>query len=216
MKSSQSIRCELFLLHFYLALFISITAAICYTIYMAYSFAPLDTHIQETEEWLAREFSTIRTGRASPALLDSVKVDAYGSRTPLTQVGSVSIEDARTLRVVPWDKSLIKAAEKAIIDSDLGVSVGTDDLGLRVSFPELTAERRTLLLKLANEKVEQAKVTLRGHRAIAIKDIDAAEKDGGMGKDEIERLKTEVQKKIDTGSEALEALSKRKHEEITQ
>jgi ribosome recycling factor len=181
---------------------------------MAYDFKPLDGQVKETEEWLAREFTSIRTGRAAPALLDNVKADSYGARTPLTQIGSITIEDARTLRIVPWDKSLMKAIEKAIMEADLGVSVGSDDLGLRVFFPELTAERRTLLLKLAHEKVEQAKVTLRGHRAQAIKDIDAAEKEGGMGKDESDRLKAEVQKKIDAGSEALEALSKRKHDEI--
>jgi ribosome recycling factor len=182
---------------------------------MAYSFVSLDAHIKETEEWLQREFSSIRTGRASPALLDNVKVDAYGAQTPLTQIGSITIEDARTIRVVAWDKSLTKSAEKAIMEADLGVSVGVDDQGLRVFFPELTAERRTLLLKLANEKLEQAKVTLRGHRAASIKDIEATEKEGGMGKDEVDRLKGEVQKKIDAGSESLEALGKRKHDEIT-
>ena len=182
---------------------------------MAYNFSPLDGHIKETEEWLMREFSTIRTGRATPVILDSVRVDAYGTMSPLAQIGSVSIEDARTLRVIPWDKSLNKAAEKAIIDADLGVSVGVDDQGLRVFFPELTAERRTLLLKVANEKKEQAKITLRGHRSTAIKDLDATEKEGGYGKDEIARLKEEVQKKIDAGGEMLEAQLKRKHEEIT-
>ena len=180
-----------------------------------YDFKYLEGQIKETEEWLTREFSGIRTGRATPAILDSVKADVYGARTPLNQIGSVTIEDARTLRVVPWDKSLNKAVEKAITDADLGVSVATDDQGLRVLFPDLTAERRTMLGKLANEKMEHAKVTLRGHRTEAIKDIDAAEKEGGMGKDDVVRLKEEVQKKIDAGNAALEALAKRKHEEIT-
>ncbi|MBA3789010.1 ribosome recycling factor [Patescibacteria group bacterium] len=182
---------------------------------MAYDFSALDAHIKETEEWLGREFSGIRTGRASPALLDGIKPEAYGVRTPITQIGSVTIEDARTLRVVPWDKTLNKAIEKAIMEADLGVSVGTDDLGVRVFFPELTAERRTLLLKLANDKVEQAKVTLRGHRTDALKELDAAEKEGGMGKDELDRLKEDVQKKIDVGSVAIQALAKRKHDEIS-
>ncbi len=88
---------------------------------MAYDFKTLDGHIKETEEWLAREFTGIRTGRAAPALLDNVKADAYGVRTPLTQIGSITIEDARTLRIVPWDKSLSKAVEKAILEADLGV-----------------------------------------------------------------------------------------------
>jgi ribosome recycling factor len=183
---------------------------------MAYSFSALDANIKETEEWLVREFTGIRTGRATPALLDTVRVDVYGARTPLTQIGSVSIEDARTLRVIPWDKSLNKEAEKAVNEADLGVSVAVDDQGLRIFFPQLTAERRTLLLKLANDRVEHAKITLRGHRTDANKEIDAAEKEGGMGKDEVTRLKEDVQKKIDAGSAALETLSKKKHEEISQ
>ncbi len=182
---------------------------------MAYDFSALDAHIKETEEWLTREFSGIRTGRATPAILDSVKAEAYGARTPLAQIGTVSIEDARTLRVIPWDKSLQKAVEKAIQEADLGVSVATDDQGLRVVFPDLTAERRTMLMKLANEKVEHAKVTLRGHRGDAIKKLDADEKEGGMGKDDVQRYKEEVQKKIDAAVAVLEVHSKKKHDEIS-
>lgn len=181
---------------------------------MAYDFSTLKSHIKETEEWLIREFSSIRTGRASAALLDSVKPEVYGARTPLQQVGSVTIEDARTIRIVPWDKTTGKNIEKAITEADLGVSVVTDDTGLRVIFPELTAERRTLLQKLAGERCEDARITLRGHRTNALKEIDAAEKEGGMGQDEVKRLKEEVQKHIDAGQGALDALLKKKHEEI--
>jgi ribosome recycling factor len=186
-----------------------------HSFHMAYDFKPLDANIKDTEEWLTREFSGIRTGRATPAILDSVKADVYGARTPLNQIGTVTIEDARTLRVIPWDKTLNKAVEKAIMEADLGISVATDDQGLRVLFPDLTADRRTMLGKLANEKMEHAKVTLRGHRTDAIKDIDASEKEGGMGKDEVVRLKEEVQKKIDAANAGLEALAKRKHDEIS-
>ena len=182
---------------------------------MAYDFSRLTAQIAETEEWLRKELSNVRTGRSSPALLDSVKPEVYGARTPLQQLGSVTIEDARTLRIACWDKSNLKAIEKAIIDADLGISVVTDDQGLRVIFPELTAERRTMLGKLASDKTEQAKVTLRGHRADAIKELEAAEKDGGMGKDDLFRYKEDIQKRIDKGTEALEALLKRKQEEIT-
>ncbi len=182
---------------------------------MAYDFKKLTAGIKETEEWLSREFSGIRTGRASTALLEGVKPEVYGARTPLQQVGSVSVEDARTIRIVPWDKTASKAVEKAITEADLGVSVTVDDQGLRVIFPELTAERRTMLQKLASGKCEEAKVTLRGHRGEAIKDIDAAEKEGGMGADEVKRLKEEVQKMIDAGNTSLEASLKKKQEEIS-
>jgi ribosome recycling factor len=182
---------------------------------MAYDASGLKSKIKETEEWLTRELSGVRTGRATPALLDIVKPEAYGTKTPITQLGSVTIEDARTLRIIPWDKSVTKSIEKAITEADLGVSVATDDQGLRVIFPELTAERRTLLTKLANEKHEQAKVTLRGHRTDAIKEIDALEKDG-MGKDLATRSRDEVQKLIDAGNGVLAALAKKKEEEIAQ
>jgi ribosome recycling factor len=182
---------------------------------MAYDFSKLDTGIKETKEWLASEFSSIRTGRSSPAILDGVKPEVYGTRTPMQQLGSVSIEDARTLRVVPWDKSTVKSIEKAITEADLGVSVVTDDQGLRIIFPELTADRRTMLGKLAGQKCEDARVTLRGHRTDAIKGLESAEKEGGMGEDELGRLKDEVQKKIDAANADLDAALKRKLEEIT-
>lgn len=181
---------------------------------MAYDFSKLKQKIKESEEWLAQELSGIRTGRATPTLLDSVKADAYGARSPLSQVASVSVEDARTLRVIPWDKSLVKSIEKAIVEADLGVGTAVDDVGLRVTFPELTAERRTSLKKIAGEKLEQAKVTLRSHRTDALHEIDATEKAGGVGEDEVKRLKVEVQKLIDSGNENLIKLGEKKDVEI--
>ena len=181
---------------------------------MAYDFSKLNKHITETHEWLEREYTTIRTGRASSAILDNVKVDSYGTMTPLNQVGSIGVEDARSIRVIPWDKSLIKHIEKAITDSDLGVGVGSDDQGVRVSFPELTAERRVMLVKLAKDKLEQSRVTLRGHRTDAINELEAAEKEGGMSQDDLKRYKEELQKLIDKCNESLEAMAKRKETEI--
>jgi ribosome recycling factor len=191
-------------------------SAFCYTTAMAYDFTPLTNHLQETQDWLVRELSGVRTGRATPTLLDSLRVDAYGARTPLSAIASVTIEDARTLRIVPWDKELSKAIERAIDDADLGVSAVVDDSGMRVVFPMLTQERRQQLSKLANEKLEQAKVTLRGHRTDSIKALEATEKEGGMGKDEVERHKAEIQKRIDAGNAALEALAQKKHTEIAE
>ncbi|MEA2701405.1 MAG: ribosome recycling factor [Candidatus Parcubacteria bacterium] len=183
---------------------------------MAYDFSKLIAHVKETEEWLQRELSGIRTGRAASALLDSVRAEAYGAKTPINGLASVTVEDARTIRIVPWDKTVSKAIEKAVNDADLGVSVSVDDTGLRVAFPELTAERRTMLGKLAGDRLEQARVTLRGHRTDALKELDAAEKEGGMGQDELKRLKEEAQKHIDKGMETLEALAKKKQEDIAQ
>ncbi|MEK7604574.1 MAG: ribosome recycling factor [Patescibacteria group bacterium] len=183
---------------------------------MAYDFSPLKQNISDTEEWLSRELSGVRTGRATPTLLDGVKPEAYGTRTPLRDIASVSVEDARTLRIIPWDKELLKAIEKAITDADLGVGVSTDDQGLRISFPELTSERRTQLSKIAGERTEQARITLRSHRTDALKRLDAVEAAGGMGEDEVKRLKAEIQKMIDTGNETLSVHLARKEAEIAQ
>ncbi len=183
---------------------------------MLYDFSKLKANVKETEEWLARELSGIRTGRATPTLLDVVKPEAYGTRTPLREIASVSVEDARTLRVIPWNRELLKMIEKGITAADLGVGIATDDQGLRISFPELTGERRTQLLKIAGDKTEHAKVTLRSHRTDALKILEAAEKAGGMGKDESARLKIEIQKLIDAGNDSLAKLLKRKEAEIAQ
>lgn len=183
---------------------------------MAYDFSKLKTNIKETTEWLQRELAGIRTGRATTALLDAVRAEAYGARTPLPQLASVTVEDARTIRVVPWDKSVAKPIEKAISEADLGVSVAVDDTGMRVIFPDLTADRRTLLQKLVGERLEDARITLRGHRADALKELDAAEKGGGMSQDELGRLKEEAQKLIDAGVAELETLAKKKNEDIAQ
>ncbi|HVB19709.1 MAG TPA: ribosome-recycling factor [Candidatus Paceibacterota bacterium] len=183
---------------------------------MAYDFSRLDADIAETQEWLVRELSGIRTGRATPTLLDGVKPEAYGMRTPLNEIASVSVEDTHTLRVIPWDKDLLKTIEKGIAAADLGVGISTDDQGLRVSFPELTSERRIQLSKIASDRVEQAKVTLRSHRTDALKALEAAEKAGGIGKDEITRLKGEVQKHIDAGNDSFARALARKEEEIAR
>lgn len=182
---------------------------------MAFDFTKLKNNIKDTEEWLSRELSGVRTGRASVALLDSVKPEVYGTRTPMQQIGSITVEDARTLRFIPWDKTNAKAVEKAITEADLGVSVAVDDQGIRVIFPELTAERRTMLGKLAGERCEHARVTMRGHRTDAIKELDAAEAAGGMGEDEHRRLKEELQKLIDAGIKNLDAALEKKLEEIS-
>lgn len=181
---------------------------------MAYDFSKLTGGIKETEDWLTRELAGVRTGRATPTLLDAVKPDIYGARTPISNVASVTVEDARTLRIVPWDKTVVKNIEKGINDADLGVSVSVDDMGLRVSFPELTAERRTMLAKIAGEKFEHAKVTLRGLRNEASKELEAEEKNGDMSKDELFRFKEDMQKLIDAGNASLEAIAKRKQDEI--
>lgn len=183
---------------------------------MAYDFKDLKAGIKGTEEWLKAEFAGIRTGRATPALLDSVMVEAYGSMMPINQVGSISVEDARMMRVTPWDTSLSKAVEKAIMLADLGLSLAVDERGVRISFPDLTSDRRAMLVKLAKQKLEEARITLRGEREKTIKDIERKEKEGEISEDEKFRLKTELQKYIDEGGIALEGLVAKKEKEIAE
>ncbi len=179
-----------------------------------YDFSKFKNKVKEVEEWLKKECAGIRTGRATPTLLDSVKVESYGSMMTLPQVGSVTTEDPRTIRIVPWDMSQVKSIEKALIASNLGVGVSTDDKGLRVVFPELTAERREQIVKIAKQKLEEAKVTLRSHREEVVKDLQVKEKAGGVGKDDINRFKNDLQKFVDQANKALEEQFAKKEKEI--
>ena len=181
---------------------------------MAYDFSKIKAAVAATEKWLADELSSVRTGRATPTLLDAVQVEVYGSRMSLIEVASITVEDVRSLYVAPWDKSQIKPIEKAITVADLGVGVGSDDKGVRVSFPELTAERRQQLVKIVRGKLEDARVTLRGERSRTMDDIDAMKNDGAMGEDDAHRAKDEVQKIIDAGNAALETLVEKKEKEL--
>ena len=181
---------------------------------MIYNFATLKTKVKDVEEWLKKENAQIRTGRASISLLDFIKVDSYGAMMPLNQVGGLSTEDPRTIRIAPWDMGQVKEIEKALVASNLGVSVAVDDRGLRISFPPLTTERRDQFIKLAKEKLEQGKISLRKNRDEAWNDIQKKEKEGGMGEDEKFRLKTEMEKIVQDATKNIESLYKKKEEEL--
>lgn len=181
---------------------------------MAYNFKNFDTRSGEIVDWLVREFSGIRTGRATPMLLDLIHVESYGTRVPLNQVGSVNVEDPRTLRISVWDQSQIRAVEKAISEANLGISVVVDGAGLRVIFPELTGERRVQLIKLAKAKLEEARVSIRGARDDTMKEIDVLHKSGGMSEDERFTTKEELQKRVDAKNTALQSVYETKEKEI--
>ena len=151
---------------------------------------------------------------ASPSILDSVKVEVYGAPMGVKELASVIIEGARTLRISPWEKGQSKEIEKAITVANLGVSVVVDDQGLRVIFPELTADRRKEIAKMAKDKLEEAKKQLRTHREAVIRDLQNKEKEGGMGKDDIFRLKGETQKIVDEANKKLEEMLAKKEKEI--
>jgi ribosome recycling factor len=181
---------------------------------MSYDFNNFKKQIAGAEDWLKREFTQIRTGQASPGVLDSVKVEVYGAPMGIKELASVMIEGARTLRITPWEKGQAKDIEKAISVANLGLSVVVDDQGLRVMFPELTADRRKDIAKMAKDKLEEAKKQLRGHRDAVIKDLQAKEKEGGYGKDEIFRLKNEMQKFVDEAVKKLDEMYVKKEKEV--
>jgi ribosome recycling factor len=175
-----------------------------------------EKRLKEVVEFLQKEFVAIRTGQATPALLDSIKVESYGTYMPVQQVGSIGVEDARTLRISTWDATQIPAIERAIRDSDLGVSVSSDSAGLRVIFPDLTAERRQQLVKIAKSKLEDARVAVRGVRDDVMKSIDTALKAGDITEDDKHTQRDKVQKSVDVTNRTLEAVFDKKAEEISR
>ena len=172
----------------------------------------LKQELGQAQEWLSKEYSQIHTGRAAPALLDGVMVEASGATQPLKNVASISIEDPKTLRVVPWDKGQIKDIERALYASDLGFSIAVDDAGIRAITPMLTADRRTQLVKVAKQYLEDARITVRKARESALTAI----KDAKLPEDTFTRGKDEVQKLVDGANVALDALFKKKEAEILQ
>lgn len=175
-----------------------------------YDLNPFKQEAKQAQEWLAKEYAQIHTGRAAPALLDGVMVEAYGSFQPLKNVASSSIEDPKTLRVVPWDKGQIKDIEKALYAADLGFSIAVDDSGIRVIIPALTTETRQKLAKIAKERLEDARITVRKARESVLNDF----KEQKLPEDAMRNAKDDVQGLVDAANNDLETLYKKKEAEI--
>jgi ribosome recycling factor len=165
---------------------------------------------------LGHEFSTVRTGRASGAILDKISIDYYGAPTPLLQLAGVSAPEAQLLVISPYDKSMIKAIEKAILASDLGLNPSNDGTVIRVPFPALTEERRRELGKLCHGYSEQGRVAVRNARRDANDAFKKREKDGEIGKDDAHRAEAEVQRLTDAYIKDIDDLLKRKEQEIME
>ncbi|MFW0870890.1 MAG: ribosome recycling factor [Patescibacteria group bacterium] len=164
--------------------------------------------------WLQKEYQTIRTGQASPAILDGITVEAYGVKTPLAQIAAVSIEGTQSLLVSPYDKNQIKQLEKAFYEADLGLSIVSGEAGVRVIFPNLTAERRVMLIKLAREKLEKARVSVRQERDSYWSDIQSQHKEGEISEDEKFSKKEEMEELVKGSNDRLDQLFKNKESEI--
>lgn len=153
--------------------------------------------MEKSLEALESEFTTIRAGRANPHILDKIKVDYYGTPTPLQQVGNISVPEARILQIQPWENSLVKEIEKAILNSDLGINPTNDGKVIRLIFPELTEERRKELSKDIKKKGENAKVAIRNIRRDANDSFKKMNKASELTDDEMAMLEAEVQKLTD-------------------
>ena len=167
-------------------------------------------------EAVRRELSGIRTGKASPSLLDTVKVEAYGTPTPLTQLGSVSAPEPRLLVVQPWDKSLVKAVSRAIQQSDLGLNPTDDGTVVRVPIPSMTEERRRDIVKVIAKLAEEGRVHVRQVRHDVNKDIKHQETEGTVSEDDARKLVAEVQKLTDRYIGLVDELLKKKTAEVME
>lgn len=166
--------------------------------------------MKKTTEWLKKEFSSIRTGRATSAILDAVSIDSYGSKMRINQVANITNEDARTLKIVPYDKSYIKNIEKAINSANLGISLSSDSISIRISFLPLTTETKISLLKVAKTKFEEARICIKKEREKILNEIW----EKGIGEDEKFVLKEDLHKRINNVNKDLEDIYKKKENEI--
>jgi len=181
---------------------------------MTYLFSHTQEQLQKIQDWLFDEYSRVSAGRASVGLIDGITVESYGTRSPLKNVATLSLEDARTIRIAPWDKQQIKEIEKALISSGIQLSVSVDDQGVRASVPMVTTENRMNLVKNIKEKLEESRIRVRSVREDTWNDIQAKEKEGGMSEDEKFRAKEDLQKHIDDANRKLEDIFNKKEKEI--
>jgi len=182
---------------------------------MAYDLTRFENTAKKIKEKFSGELGAIRTSRASPALVKDILVDYYGGKMKLEGLASIGVQDARTIVVQPWDKSSLEAIEKAIRSSNLGIQPVADRDVLRIVLPELTGERRQALLKLAGEKLEEARIALRRERDEVWKEVQDKERAGEIPEDEKFRLKDELQKKTDGFNGEFEEIVEKKRQEVS-
>ena len=176
----------------------------------------LKTSIGKAHEALKRDLGKVRTGRAHAGMLDSVRVDYYGVSTPLGQMATVSVPEARMITVKPWDKSAVKLVEKAIRDSDLGLNPQTDGDLIRLPIPPLTEERRKEMVKVAKKVGEECKVAIRKCRHDALDLASAVESDGDASADDVDRAKKKVEELVTEGTRTVDTIITNKEKDILE
>ncbi len=174
------------------------------------------TALNAALEALKRDLGKVRTGRANPAMLDGIRVDYYGTPTPLTQMSSVQVPDARLLTVKPWDKSALGAIEKAISEADIGINPQSDGEIIRLPIPPLTEERRKEYVKIARNKGEDARIAIRNGRRDANELLKEVQKDGAMSEDDLRKALEKVQNETDKAIAKVEEILAKKEKEILE
>ncbi len=172
--------------------------------------------MEKTLDTLRSDFGSLRAGRAHASLLDNIMVEAYGNLSPIAQVGTISVPDARTLSVSVWDKSLAKAVEKALRESDLGLNPVSDGQLIRIPIPPLSEERRKELVKVAGKYAEQTKVAIRNIRRDALDDVKKLKKDNLISEDDEKRYGNEIQKMTDDSIKKIDEMLNQKEKDILQ
>ncbi|MBQ2937732.1 MAG: ribosome recycling factor [Clostridia bacterium] len=162
----------------------------------------------------SEKLSEVRAGRANPAILNKVKIDYYGTPTPINQVAGVSVPEARLIVIQPWDASVLKDIEKAILAADIGINPNNDGKVIRLAFPELTEERRKELVKDIKKMAEEAKISIRAIRRDGIEAAKAEQKEGNMTEDELKQAENEIQKLTDKSVEEIDKILANKEKEV--
>lgn len=174
----------------------------------------IEEKMEKTINVLEENFAEIRAGRANPAILNKVKVDYYGVPTPINQVAGVSVPEARMIVIQPWDTSILKAIEKAILTADIGINPNNDGKLIRLTFPELTEERRKEIVKDIKKLSEEAKIAVRAIRRDAMDLAKKEQKDGNMTEDEEKQAEDKIQKLTDKKVAFIDEISSKKEKEI--
>ena len=175
-----------------------------------------DSKMKKTIEALTKELSSIRTGRASPALVEHIKIDYHGVITPLIQLASISVPEPKTIAIHPWDRSIINTIDKAILKSDLGLNPVNDGTNIRINLPALTEERRKDLIKAVHKRLEESRITIRNLRRESIDELKVAEKNKEISQDQSIRASEKLQRLTDSYIESINRIGKDKESEILE
>ena len=176
----------------------------------------IDARMADAVEAMDRDFNHIRTGRASTSLVERLQVDYYGTPTSLIQLANISVPEATTVVIQPWDRNALQPIEKAIMKSDIGITPNVDGMVVRLNIPPLTEERRRDLVKLVHKRMEDAKVEIRNHRREAVDGIKKREKDGQIGADEAHRELEAVEKATHRWTDEVDRVGKAKEQEVLE